>query len=351
MQKKMSGKVDMEQDDPAVASTVSGDDDDDCKVVSVGSAAGGMGESSDKHGPMLQLCEASHAVMEQRKAAAAAKAKQEALGAQSSLERRATFKPLQRAQSARSMGDDSHDSTLASTEEGDKGDKSKSWKQTPDKLKGQDLVNYWVAQLSLSAIIAGKKPGVPLHQAELALARLSVKHQTVLKGHMKAVEWCKLPSVNGLASASKEQIFEAIDGLQGMDLQWPCSLQLTLWQKEVEKRIENLMSQVTDASLSEFLETVRSYSLQRDDIGDLEINWRSPKLYQLQVDTQVRASLMVEWCLERALAPLLLEGCNKQPDVHRFCEFVLKEPWAMQGGEGRVLARWQNIDAVNDSER
>ena len=292
------------------------EDDDDAGV--------GLGQRHVQR-PLLQLCDAGHEQMEQRMALKGAEARGESL--RSAAETRSpppSVSKLQKSKSglSSSAGDGEAISVASSLCEAQR---QALLNTTPDKLKGMDLVQYWVLKLPLSGIIRGEKPGVALHQAELALRRLEGKHQTLLKAHMAAVEWSKTLSCHGLPSASQSEVWEAIKGLSDLNVQWPTHLQQTMWMQEMARITQQLATNFSEAALSAFMWHLRPYRLESDGECDAKIDFKRPRLLQVSISVETKAALLLEWCLEEALVPLILEAEVRQKDTLAFCSFILQD--------------------------
>ena len=210
---------------------------------------------------------------------------------------------------------------------------------TPDKLKGQPLVNYWVARMPLQNILDGiKKVGVPVHQSELAMKRLEPKQQLQLRSHMQCVQWCQVLCVHGIHMATSAQIKTALEGLSDSGLQWPGDLMRHLWGKEFLVKVHRVTNELSKSAVEEFLDCCLPYVVPAAESADF--NWRHPRLCDIPFEPQEKSSMFLECVLDKALVELCLQGQDSMEKAKLFSDWVMKvmcflcksrEPTPMRG--------------------
>ena len=256
------------------------------------------------------------------------------LGKQEALTRRGQSSSMRRSGSSRSMGgaaepadagsgsdnDASSRATLATQGAGSSAPKA----VTPDKLAGQELVNYWIGQLPLQTVLDGKKPGVAMNQARLALNRLKAKHQTQLRAHMECVEYAKQLSVHGLGSCTPSEIAAALDNLATTAVTWPTHLMQHLWSRDMEGLTSRLLSEGNEVLVQSFLEGVLPYKLEAAGPEGPKFNYRNPRLADIPLEPSARNEFFLEWVLEKNLVAMLQDGKENMERCRLFSNWILK---------------------------
>ena len=235
----------------------------------------------------------------------------------------------QHSRSAMEAGGDSGRQEASDSDRDDTGSRCASTKYcpsgqqtTPDKLKGQSLVNYWVGQMPLQQILHGKKVGVPVHQSELAMRRLEPKHQLQLRSHMQCVQWCQLLCVHGIHLATAAQIKAALEGLADCGLRLPTELMRHLWSGEFAQRAHRVTTDLSEVAVQEFLECCLPYSTSTSQPA--EFDWKHPRLCQTALEHQEKANMFLECVLDRGLVDLVLQGQDSMEKAKLFSKWLMQ---------------------------
>ena len=194
---------------------------------------------------------------------------------------------------------------------------------TPDKLKGQDLVNYWVGRMGLQTILDGKKVGVPVHQSELAMRRLDAKQQLQLSSHLQCVQWCQVLCVHGIHVATTAQIKTALEGLSDCGVKWPRELMLHLWKLEFAKKAHRVTTETMSKTVvEEFLQCCLPYVVAPG--RPAAFDWKEPRLCDIGIEPPEKANVFVECVLEKALVELCLQGNDSMEKTRLFCDWLIQ---------------------------
>ena len=178
--------------------------------------------------------------------------------------------------------------------------------------KEMELAREWISKIPIDGILAGRKRGVQLHQAELALAKLEgsvgaeAHAATVLKNHIQLGHWAKMlaEGVVNTHTTKDEDIRNALVGL-GDRHKLPLGSQIALMRRSLSHKLQMLRASWSTGLLEDLLEFARPEPAD-DAAAKL---WTNPMIRNLEDEDEVKCRLFVGTMAGDILAWLL---CNSE---------------------------------------
>ena len=167
------------------------------------------------------------------------------------------------------------------------------------------------------------KPGVDFRQAQLAQEKLEPSERILLNSHVASAQHCQKLSPTGLKTASRQEVLQSMQELEGLGLGWPLRLRLWLWQKQVVAKIEAVKQEMRQDSVLELLDCALPFPLTEEGMS-AQWDRTNPKLASMDMEPVQKVEKAWGALASDLLIPMLLEGSAYFIKLQAMSAYVLE---------------------------